>query len=64
MKDATVEVHSAAGDLVTSQKLTSKKMIIDFKNVKFGTYTIQVKKNGAVQEFNYDKKLSLSEAVR
>ena len=64
LKGAEVLVYAATGDLVASEKLSTKKMTIDFKEVKFGTYTILVKKNGTVQEFNYEKKLVLSQAIR
>ena len=64
LKGAEVSVYSASGDLVISQKLSTSKMIIDFKKVKFGVYTIQVKKDDAVQEFSYEKKLLISEVIR
>jgi len=64
LKGAEVLVYSATGDLVTSQKLSTKKMTIDFNGVKFGAYSIQVKKDGTVQEFNYEKKLVLSQVIR
>jgi hypothetical protein len=64
LKGAEISVYSATGDVVARQKLSSKKMVIDFSNVKFGIYTIGVKKDGIVQEFNYEKKLVLSQVTR
>ena len=64
LKGAEVEVYSASGNLITKQKLSTRKMIIDFKEVKFGAYTVQIKKDGAVQEFNYEKKLVISDVIR
>lgn len=53
---AAVEVYYTNGDLVTSQKLEKRKMIIDFCDVKFGEYTIRLKKGNEVQEYRYVKK--------
>ena len=53
---AIVEVFYSNGDLITSQKLEKKKMIIDFRDAKFGTYTIRVVKDNKKQEFYYEKK--------
>ncbi len=53
---ASVEVYYANGDLVTSQKLEKRKMIIDFCDVKFGEYTIRLKKGKEIQEYHYVKK--------
>jgi hypothetical protein len=53
---ATVEVIYANGDIVTSQKLEKRKMVIDFADVKSGDYTIRVKKGKRIEEFYYEKK--------
>lgn len=53
---ATVEVFYSNGDLVSSQKLENRKMIIDFCDTKSGAYTICVVKGDKKQEFNYEKK--------
>lgn len=53
---ASVEVYYTNGDLVTSQKLEKRKMIIDFCDVKFGEYTIRLKKGNEIQEYHYVKK--------
>jgi hypothetical protein len=55
-KGADVRVFYSNGDLVTSQKLEKKKMIINFCDVKYGTYTIKVQKGNKSEEFNYIKK--------
>ncbi len=56
MRGAEVKVFHAGGDLVTSQRLHKRKMIIDFCDVKAGTYTIVVQKGKAKEEFQYVKK--------
>jgi hypothetical protein len=53
---AKVEVYSMNGDLVTTQRLHRRKMIIDFCDVKFGEYTIRITKGNQKQEFHYVKK--------
>ncbi len=53
---ATVEVYYSNGDLVATQKLEKRKMIIDFCDTKFGEYTIRVVKGDKKQEFYYVKK--------
>lgn len=53
---ASVEVYYTNGDLVTSQKLEKRKMVIDFCDVKFGEYTIRLKKGNEIQEYYYVKK--------
>ncbi len=53
---AIVEVFYSNGDLISSQKMEKRKMIIDFRDAKFGTYTIRVVKDNKRQEFYYEKK--------
>src|SRR5688572_2308952 len=53
---AKVEVLSENGEVVTSQVLQKRKMIIDFCDVRFGTYTIRVTKGHRVKEYQYIKK--------
>lgn len=53
---AQVEILSASGEVVTSQVLQKRKVIIDFCDVGHGTYTIRVSKDGRVKEFYYTKK--------
>src|SRR6187402_2081833 len=53
---AKVEVLSESGEIVTSHVLQKRKMIIDFCDVRFGTYTIRVTKGDNVKEYHYIKK--------
>jgi hypothetical protein len=53
---ATVEVFYSNGDLVTSEKLAKRKMIINFCDTRLGEYTIRVVKGDKKQEFHYVKK--------
>jgi hypothetical protein len=53
---AKVEVLSENGQVVTSQVLQKRKMIIDFCDVRYGTYTIRVTKGEDVKEYQYTKK--------
>ena len=53
---AQVEIYNANGELITSQSLQKRKMVIDFGDVKFGMYTIKVVKGESLQEFKYLKK--------
>lgn len=53
---ATVEIYSSNGDLITSQHLQKRKMIINFCDVRFDTYTIRIAKGKNTQEFQYVKK--------
>jgi hypothetical protein len=55
-KGAQVEVLSSDGARVTSQTLEKRKMIIDFCDVKQGSYTIRISKGDRVKEFQYEKK--------
>jgi hypothetical protein len=53
---ATVEVYYSNGDLVTSQKIEKRKMMIYFCDTRLGQYTIRVVKGEKKQEFQYIKK--------
>jgi hypothetical protein len=53
---ATVEVYYSNGDLITSEKLGKRRMIIDFCDTKLGEYTIRVVKDDKRKEFSYIKK--------
>ena len=53
---AQVEVYNAKGELITSQSLQKRKMVIDFGEAMFGTYTIKIVKGNAEREFKYVKK--------
>ena len=54
-KGAEIEVFSSSGYLVTSGKLNKRKMIIDFKSVRSGSYLIRVKKGNKQEEFSFTK---------
>ena len=53
---AQVEVYNSRGELMTSQSLKKRKMVVDFGQAKFDTYTIRIIKGQARQEFKYIKK--------
>jgi hypothetical protein len=53
---AKVEVYYSNGDLVTSQKINKRRMVIDFCDTKVGEYTIWVVQGDKKQEFQYVKK--------
>ncbi|GIV38191.1 MAG: hypothetical protein KatS3mg032_2570 [Cyclobacteriaceae bacterium] len=53
---ALVEVVASNGDVVTAQRLQRRKMIIDFCDVKFGEYTIRIRKGDELLEYTYVKK--------
>ena len=55
-KGANVEVAYANGEVVANLKMEKRKLIIDFCNVKFGSYVIKVMKGNTTQEFQYVKK--------
>lgn len=60
-----IVVIASNGEEVSRVTIKRKKMIIDFDEVKFGAYKIKVVKEGAeVAEFNYNKELVLSQAIR
>lgn len=56
LKGADVEVVAANGYVISSQKLTHRKHIIDFNKVTPGTYKIRIRKGVANQEFTFIKK--------
>ena len=53
MRGAEVRVYFSNGDLVTTQRLRKRKMIIDFCDVRSGDYTIVVQKGNTVEKFTY-----------
>jgi hypothetical protein len=53
---AQVEVYNSSGELITSNSLQKRKMIIDFGDAVFGTYTIRIIKGDELKEFKYVKK--------
>lgn len=60
-----IMVFHSSGDLVMSKIVKRKKMIIDLSEVKYGTYTIILMKDGAeVESFTFVKELILSQIPR
>jgi len=53
---AVVEIADVDGEVVHSDVLKSKKMVIDFFDVPAGKYVIKVKKGVVTEEFNFEKK--------
>lgn len=56
MRGAEVKVIYSNGDLITTQQLRKRKMVIDFCDVKPGAYTIVVTKGKKKEQFQYIKK--------
>lgn len=60
-----VVVTYSTGEVVSTMTIKRKKMVVDFDKVKFGSYTIQVIKDGVeVDQFAFNKELILSQVVR
>lgn len=55
-KGASVDIFYSNGELVATKQLAKRKMVINFCDVKSGTYTIRVTKDNRVQEFQYLRK--------
>ena len=55
-KGSEVEVSYANGEVISTLKMEKRKLIIDFCDVKFGSYVIKVKNGNNVQEFQFVKK--------
>lgn len=53
---AKVEILGVNGEVLTQQHLRNRKVIIDFRDVRYGTYTIRVSKGIHTQEFTYTKR--------
>lgn len=52
---AKIEILSATGSVITSQNLERRKIVIDFGDVGYGTYTIRVSKGSHTKEFLFVK---------
>jgi hypothetical protein len=50
---ATLEIYNEAGDLISSQIVTERKVLIDFDSQKEGIYKIKVKKGTDEDVMNY-----------
>jgi len=53
---AKVDVLDATGEPINSQRLLKRKMIINFCDLKAGTYKIKITKDHHTEEFQYIKK--------
>ena len=53
---STVEAYYSNGDLVTTQKISKRRMVIDFCDTKYGEYIIRVVRGNEKKEFQYIKK--------
>src|SRR5689334_6376123 len=53
---ATVEIYTSNGEMITSQHLQKRRMIISFSDVQYDTYTIRIAKGNNAKEFQYIKK--------
>jgi hypothetical protein len=55
MIGAKVEIIQLNGGLIAEQILQTRKLVIDFDEMKSGTYIIRVVKGTQVKEFNYTR---------
>jgi len=55
MKGATIQIYGSNGDLVATQKLNKRKLIIDFCDVKAGTYIVRILKGDQYEELLYTR---------
>ena len=53
---AKVEILRENGSVIAEQVLTRRKLVIDFKDITSGSYTIRLVKGETVQELSYEKK--------
>lgn len=53
---AKVEIVQANGTVIAEQILQRRKMIVDFDDMKMGSYTIRIKKGDEVKEMTFTKK--------
>jgi len=52
---AKVEVFKADGELIAYQNLEKRKVVIDFREVRLGTYTIRVTKGNETKEYLFTR---------
>ncbi len=55
-KGGFVDVFSDDGSVITHQKLTKKRLIIDLREVKLGSYTVKVTKGNKSEAFKFYRK--------
>lgn len=53
---ADVKILDESSEVITQLKLKKKKLVIDFCDVKYGSYFIMVLKDDTIQEFHFEKK--------
>ena len=53
---ASMEVYDANGRMIFSNKVSSKKMLVDFFTEPSGSYTIHLKKDNVEEVIDYVKK--------
>lgn len=56
MRGAELKVFFSNGDVLVSERMRRRRMVIDFAEVRRGTYTIVVMKDGATKTFQYEKR--------
>jgi hypothetical protein len=63
MIGATMDVYDQTGKMIYSEKVTDKKVLVDFYAEPSGTYTIHVQKGASDKQITYNKE-SVSHAER
>lgn len=56
-RGSILQIYHSSGDLVSSQFLKKRRVVIDFCDVKEGTYTVKIVKGKEQKEFLYAKKI-------
>jgi hypothetical protein len=57
LKGATVQIFCSNGNLLASQKLHKRKLIINFCDAKAGTYVVRILKGAHSEEHMYTRGL-------
>jgi hypothetical protein len=52
---AKVEILRENGSVIAEQVLNRRKLVIDFNEIRSGSYTIRISKGEKIKEFNYYK---------
>ena len=50
---STIEIYNEAGELIATEAITERKILIDFDAVCNGVYTIKIKKNNEETVLDY-----------
>lgn len=56
MRGAEVKVFYSNGDMLVSERMRRRRIVIDFAEVRRGTYTILLTKDGMTKKFQYEKR--------